>query len=162
MTQTTKVSLRGLYKIFGNDDKSALANVKAGMGKEELLASHKHVLGLQDINVEMQAGEITVVMGLSGSGKSTLIRHLNRLIEPTDGEILVDGVDVMNLSTTDLRFMRQNKMSMVFQKFALLPHRTVLQNAAMALDIKGRPTEEQEQEAKIWLARVGLGGFENH
>ena len=110
----------------------------------------------------MQSGVTTVVMGLSGSGKSTLIRHLNRLIEPTDGEILVDGVDVMNLSTTDLRQMRQNKMSMVFQKFALLPHRTVLQNAAMALDIKGLPTEEQEQEAKNWLARVGLGGFENH
>ena len=162
MTQTTKVSLRGLYKIFGNDDKSVLPQVKAGMGKEELLTTHKHVLGLRDINVEMQSGEITVVMGLSGSGKSTLIRHLNRLIEPTDGEILVDGVDVMNLSTIDLRKMRQDKMSMVFQKFALLPHRTVLQNAAMALDIKGLPTEEQEQEAKNWLARVGLGGFENH
>ena len=162
MTQTTKVSLRGLYKIFGNDDKSVLPQVKAGMGKEELLTTHKHVLGLRDINVEMQSGEITVVMGLSGSGKSTLIRHLNRLIEPTDGEILVDGVDVMNLSTIDLRKMRQDKMSMVFQKFALLPHRTVLQNAAMALDIKGLPTEEREQEAKNWLARVGLGGFENH
>ena len=162
MTQTTKVSLRGLYKIFGHDDKSVLPHVKAGMGKEELLTTHKHVLGLQNINVEMQAGEITVVMGLSGSGKSTLIRHLNRLIEPTDGEILVDGVDVMNLSTTDLRKMRQDKMSMVFQKFALLPHRTVLQNAAMALDVKGLPTQEQEREAKTWLARVGLGGFENH
>ena len=162
MTQTTKVSLRGLYKIFGSDDKSVMPHVKAGMGKEELLTSHKHVLGLRDINVEMQAGEITVVMGLSGSGKSTLIRHLNRLIEPTDGEILVDGVDVMNLSTIDLRKMRQDKMSMVFQKFALLPHRTVLQNAAMALDVKGLPTQAQEQEAKTWLARVGLGGFENH
>jgi glycine betaine/proline transport system ATP-binding protein len=162
MTQTTKVSLRGLYKIFGHDDISVLPHVKDGMGKEELLTTHKHVLGLQDINVEMQAGEITVVMGLSGSGKSTLIRHLNRLIEPTDGEILVDGVDVMNLSTTDLRKMRQDKMSMVFQKFALLPHRTVLQNAAMALDVKGLPTQEQEREAKTWLARVGLGGFENH
>ena len=85
MTQTTKVSLRGLYKIFGHDDRSVLPHVKDGMGKEELLTTHKHVLGLQDINVEMQAGEITVVMGLSGSGKSTLIRHLNRLIEPTDG-----------------------------------------------------------------------------
>ena len=162
MTQTTKVSLRGLYKIFGHDDKSVLPHVKAGMSKEELLTTHKHVLGLQDINVEMQAGEITVVMGLSGSGKSTLIRHLNRLIEPTDGEILVDGVDVMNLSTTDLRKMRQDKMSMVFQKFALLPHRTVLQNAAMALDVKGLPTRDQEREAKTWLARVGLGGFEDH
>ena len=85
MTQPPKISLRGLYKIFGSDDKAVLPHVKAGMGKEGLLASHQHVLGLQDINVEMQAGEIRVVMGLSGSGKSTLIRHLNRLIEPTDG-----------------------------------------------------------------------------
>jgi len=83
MSQDPKVSLRGLYKIFGPRDKDVLQHVKSGMGKEELLVEHKHVLGLQDINVDMQAGEITVVMGLSGSGKSTLIRHLNRLIEPT-------------------------------------------------------------------------------
>ena len=162
MAQTSKVSLRGLYKIFGAEDKTVLPHVKAGMGKEELLATHHHVLGLQDINVEMQAGQITVVMGLSGSGKSTLIRHLNRLVEPTDGEILVDGVDIMKLSTRELRQMRQNKMSMVFQKFALLPHRTVLQNAAMALDIQGVDPALQEQEAQKWLDRVGLGGYENH
>ena len=162
MTQPPKISLRGLYKIFGSDDKAVLPHVKAGMGKEELLASHQHVLGLQDINVEMQAGEIRVVMGLSSSGKSTLIRHLNRLIEPTDGEILVDGVDIMKLSALELRHMRQNKMSMVFQKFALLPHRSVLQNAAMALDIQGAAAIEQEREAQKWLDRVGLGGYENH
>ena len=162
MTLKSKVSLRGLYKIFGSDDKKVLPNVKAGMGKEKLLASHQHVLGLQDINVEMQAGEITVVMGLSGSGKSTLIRHLNRLIEPTDGEILVDGVDIMKLSALELRHMRQNKMSMVFQKFALLPHHSVLQNAVMALDIQGAAAIEQEREAQKWLDRVGLGGYENH
>ena len=98
MTNEPKVSLRGLYKIFGNNHKNVLKHVQAGMGKEELLAKHAHVLGLQDINVDMQPGEITVVMGLSGSGKSTLIRHLNRLIEPTAGEILVDGEDVMKLS----------------------------------------------------------------
>ena len=162
MTPTPKVSLRGLYKIFGAKDKAILPHVKAGMGKEELLTAHQHVLGLQDINVEMQAGQITVVMGLSGSGKSTLIRHLNRLIEPTDGEILVDGVDIMKLSTAELRQMRQNKMSMVFQKFALLPHRTVLQNTAMALDIQGVDKATQDQEAQKWLNRVGLGDYENH
>ena len=162
MTQTPKVSLRGLYKIFGHDDKAVLQHVKSGMSKEELLANHQHVLGLKNINIEMQAGQITVVMGLSGSGKSTLIRHLNRLIEPTDGEILIDGVDIMNLSTSELRQMRQNEMSMVFQKFALLPHRTVLQNAAMALDIQGVDTASQGYEAQKWLDRVGLGGYENH
>ena len=115
MANDPKVRLRGMYKIFGPRDKEVLHHVKDGMGKEDLLEQYKHVLGLQDINVDMQAGEITVVMGLSGSGKSTLIRHLNRLIEPTAGEILVDGIDVMGLSEQELRNVRQTKMSMVFQ-----------------------------------------------
>ncbi len=162
MTQEPKVRLRDLYKIFGAKDKEVLHHVKAGMSKEELLVDHRHVLGLQDINVDMQAGEITVVMGLSGSGKSTLIRHLNRLIEPTAGEILIDGVDVMGLSETGLRDIRQEKMSMVFQKFALLPHRTVLQNAGMALAVRGVDAATIDTEARKWLDRVGLQGFENH
>lgn len=161
MANDPKVRLRGLYKIFGSKDKDVLHHVKKGMGKEDLLEQHQHVLGLQDINVDMQAGEITVVMGLSGSGKSTLIRHLNRLIEPTAGEILIDGVDVMGLSEEDLREARQTKMSMVFQKFALLPHRTVLQNAAMALAVRGADEATQTQEAMKWLARVGLQGYED-
>ncbi|MEM9604010.1 MAG: betaine/proline/choline family ABC transporter ATP-binding protein [Pseudomonadota bacterium] len=162
MSAQPKVRLRDLYKIFGPEDKAALAHVKAGLGKEDLLVQHNHVLGLQDINVDMQAGEITVVMGLSGSGKSTLIRHLNRLIEPTAGEILVDGEDVMQLSKDGLRGIRQNKMSMVFQKFALLPHRTVVQNAAMPLIVRGEEEEHCLSEATKWLDRVGLAGFENH
>ncbi|MDG1470003.1 MAG: betaine/proline/choline family ABC transporter ATP-binding protein [Ascidiaceihabitans sp.] len=162
MTQEPKVSLRGLYKIFGANGKAALKHVQDGMGKEELLVEHKHVLGLQDINVDMQAGEITVVMGLSGSGKSTLIRHLNRLIEPTAGEILVDGIDVMGLNETGLRELRQGKMSMVFQKFALLPHRSVIQNAAMSLAVRGEDEATQMREAQKWLDRVGLGGYEHH
>ena len=157
-----KVRLRNLYKIFGADDKAALQHVMAGVDKDTLLTEHRHVLGLQDINVDMQAGEITVVMGLSGSGKSTLIRHLNRLIEPTSGEVLVDGEDVLKLSDSGLRKLRQNSMSMVFQKFALLPHRTVLQNAAMPLKVRGEKEELQESEARKWLARVGLAGYENH
>ena len=162
MTREPKVRLRGLYKIFGANGKAALEHVRNGTGKEELLVEHKHVLGLQDINVDMQAGEITVVMGLSGSGKSTLIRHLNRLIDPTAGEILVDGEDVMKLSEAGLRGLRQNKMSMVFQKFALLPHRSVVQNAAMALKVRGVDEATQDAEARKWLDRVGLSGYENH
>jgi len=161
MANEPKVRLRGLLKIFGPKDNEVLQHVKEGMGKEDLLEQHQHVLGLQDINVDMQAGEITVVMGLSGSGKSTLIRHLNRLIEPTAGEILVDGVDVMKLSETELREVRQTKMSMVFQKFALLPHRTVQQNAAMALKVRGSDEETQNTQARKWLARVGLQGYED-
>ena len=151
-----KVSLRWLYKIFGSNGHAVLEHVKSGMSKDDLLLQHKHVLGLQNINVDMQAGEVTVVMGLSGSGKSTLIRHLNRLIDPTDGEIIVDGEDVMKLSDAGLRQLRQEKMSMVFQKFALLPHRTVQQNAAMSLKIRGRDEAEQHSEAMKWLNRVGL------
>ena len=162
MTDQPKVRLRGLYKIFGARDKDMMEHVQAGMGKPELLEAHGHVLGLQDINVDMQAGEITVVMGLSGSGKSTLIRHLNRLIDPTAGEILIDGVDVMALSDADLRVERQKKMSMVFQKFALLPHRTVLQNAAMALEVQGVDEATRNAEGMKWLDRVGLDGYENH
>ncbi len=162
MSTEPKVSLRGLYKIFGANSQEALKFVKDGLGKEDLLVQHQHVLGLQDINVDMHAGEITVVMGLSGSGKSTLIRHLNRLIDPTDGEIIVDGEDVMKLNEEDLRKLRQNKMSMVFQKFALLPHRTVLDNAGMALKVRGEDQATQNAEAQKWLDRVGLTGYENH
>ena len=156
------VSIRGLYKIFGTRGKDVLQHVKDGMGKEELLARHGHVLGLNNINVDMQSGEITVVMGLSGSGKSTLIRHLNRLIEPTVGEIIVQGEDVMGLSEDGLRKARQQKMSMVFQKFALLPHKTVLKNAGMPLSVRGEDEETCEKEATKWLDRVGLIGYENH
>ena len=162
MTATPKVRLRGLYKIFGPNHKDMMQHVEAGMGKPELLEVHNHVLGLQAIDVDMMPGEITVVMGLSGSGKSTLIRHLNRLIDPTAGEIIVDGIDVMELTDAELRKMRQDKMSMVFQKFALLPHRTVLQNAAMALEVQGVDEAIRNAEGQKWLDRVGLDGYENH
>ena len=158
---TAKISIRGLYKIFGPQDKEMVRHVRNGLDKPTLLEKHRHVLGLNDINVEMQPGEITVIMGLSGSGKSTLIRHLNRLIDPTAGEILVDGQDVMALDQATLRQIRQKKMSMVFQKFALLPHRTVLQNAQMPLSVQGIDPQDQEQAARKWLARVGLAGFED-
>lgn len=156
-----KVSIRSLYKIFGPRDREMIDFVHQGMGKSELLEQHKHVLGLQDINVDMQEGEITVVMGLSGSGKSTLIRHLNRLIEPTAGEVLIDGGDVLHLNESELRDLRRTKMSMVFQKFALLPHRTVLENAMMPLLVQNIDANTAASQAQKWLARVGLEGFEH-
>ncbi|MFC2967420.1 quaternary amine ABC transporter ATP-binding protein [Acidimangrovimonas pyrenivorans] len=159
MSKNIKVSIRHLYKIFGDDPQGALAHVKAGMGKPELLEGHRHVLGLNDINVDMREGEIAVIMGLSGSGKSTLIRHLNRLIEPTAGEVLVDGENILNWNEARLRQLRRETMSMVFQKFALLPHRTVRENAGMALATRGIPRAEYEAEADKWLDRVGLGGY---
>ncbi|QFT63605.1 glycine betaine/L-proline ABC transporter ATP-binding protein [Roseivivax sp. THAF30] len=153
-----KISIRNLYKIFGSDSQMALKHAKEGMHKTELLEQHRHVLGLRDINVDMQAGEITVIMGLSGSGKSTLIRHLNRLIDPTDGEVWVEDSNIMTYSDARLREMRRKKMSMVFQKFALLPHRTVLENAATPMIVDGAKRADWEKEATRWLDRVGLEG----
>jgi glycine betaine/proline transport system ATP-binding protein len=114
------------------------------------------------INISMPAGGIMVVMGLSGSGKSTLIRHINRLIDPTAGEVLYDGVDVCRMNENDLREFRRHKTARVFQKFALLPHRTVLENTVYGLEIQGVAQAEREKRAKQWIARVGLAGFENH
>ncbi len=162
MATNIKVSIKNLYKIFGSNPKSVLEYAKSGIEKTELLEQHGHVLGLKNINVDMREGEITVIMGLSGSGKSTLIRHFNRLIEPTDGKIMIDGIDVMTFSEEKLRQMRQKDMSMVFQKFALLPHRTVLKNAGLALSIRGVDETEIDAEASKWLDRVGLSGFEGH
>ncbi len=153
-----KISIHNLYKIFGDDPVQALQHVKEGMGKVELLEKHNQVLGLSDINVEVPSGKTTVIMGLSGSGKSTLIRHLNRLIEPTAGEVLVAGDNILEYSDKQLRDLRQNKMSMVFQKFALLPHRTVLQNAGLAPSIEGQSESKYADEARKWLDRVGLEG----
>ncbi|NVD35952.1 quaternary amine ABC transporter ATP-binding protein [Marinobacter lutaoensis] len=161
MSQEVKISIRNLYKIFGKEPDVALEYVRRGMGKAELLERQNHVLGLRDINIDIREGDITVIMGLSGSGKSTLIRHLNRLIEPTAGEIRVDGRNVLALNEAELRQLRRETMSMVFQKFALLPHRTVLENAGMAMDVRGRKLDDYEQEARRWLARVGLEGQEN-
>lgn len=156
----TMISIRNLYKIFGDNPDAAMDLVLAGMSKEELQSEHGHVLGLCNINVEMREGEITVVMGLSGSGKSTLIRHINRLIDPTRGEVLVQGENVLDYDETRLREMRRRQMSMVFQHFALLPHRNVLQNAATAPIVRGESFKSYDKNARQWLDRVGLGGYE--
>ncbi|MFD1510789.1 betaine/proline/choline family ABC transporter ATP-binding protein [Lacimonas salitolerans] len=155
----TLLEIRNLYKIFGAEPQSALERVKGeGLGRTELMDQTGHVLALSDINTKMREGDITVIMGLSGSGKSTLIRHLNRLIEPTAGEILLDGDDVLAMSNDDLRRVRRERMSMVFQNFALLPHRTVLDNAGMAAATRGDKRADYEKDARQWLERVGLGG----
>ena len=153
-----KISIRSLYKIFGDNPEPALQMVKEGMGKIELLEEHNHVLGLNNINVDVPTGKTTVIMGLSGSGKSTLIRHLNRLIEPTAGEVWVDGDNILEYTENQLRHLRQHKMSMVFQKFALLPHRTVLQNAGLAPWVDGQNESQYADEARRWIDRVGLQG----
>jgi len=156
------IEVRNLYKIFGPRGADYVDAVRNGLGKAELNQKYGHVLGLRDINISMPAGGIMVVMGLSGSGKSTLIRHINRLIDPTAGEVLYDGVDVCRMNETDLREFRRHKTAMVFQKFALLPHRTVLENTVYGLEIQGVASDVREKRAREWIARVGLSGFENH
>ena len=162
MSKKVKIAIRDLYKIFGADPKAALEHVRSGVGKTELLRDYGHVLGLKDINVDMGEGEITVIMGLSGSGKSTLIRHLNRLIEPTAGRIDVDSDDVLAYGEEALRNLRREVMSMVFQKFALLPHRTVAENAGTTLKVRGQSKRQYLPTANKWLDRVGLNGFGDH
>ncbi|MEH6690974.1 MAG: glycine betaine/L-proline ABC transporter ATP-binding protein [Pseudorhizobium pelagicum] len=156
------IEIRGLYKIFGPRGQDHVAQVRGGMSKTELNERHGHVLGLRDINIAMPAGQITVVMGLSGSGKSTLIRHINRLIEPTAGEVIYDGADICRMNARDLREFRRHKTAMVFQKFALLPHRTVMENTLYGLDVQGVPRSQSRKSAQHWIERVGLAGFENH
>ena len=137
------IKINQLYKIFGNNPIEALDLVKNGMGKDELLEKSNCVLGLNNINLNINKAKIQVVMGLSGSGKSTLIRHLNRLIEPTSGEILVNNENILSLSPKELVPFRQNNMSMVFQKFALFPHKTVLQNVGYGLAIQNISEEKK-------------------
>ena len=156
------IKVNQLYKIFGDNSNEALDLVKGGMGKDKLLEKCNCVLGLNNINLDISKAKIQVVMGLSGSGKSTLIRHLNRLIEPTSGEILVNEQDILSLSQKELVQFRQNNMSMVFQKFALFPHKTVLQNVGYGLAIQNIPVNEWDERAKKWISRVGLDGYETY
>ncbi|MFS4437629.1 quaternary amine ABC transporter ATP-binding protein [Paracoccaceae bacterium GXU_MW_L88] len=156
------IEIRNLYKIFGPDAQAMVEKVKNGMGKEELNEKFNHVLGLNDINLTMPGGKITVVMGLSGSGKSTLIRHINRLIEPTAGEVIYQGSDIVQMSPNALREFRRHKTAMVFQKFGLLPHRTVMGNTIYGLEIQGIKDSEARQRGQKWIERVGLKGYEDH
>lgn len=155
------IDVQNVTKIFGPTPKVALRKVKAGMGKTELLAETGHTLGIHDVSLSIEQGEIFVIMGLSGSGKSTLIRHFNRLIDPTDGQILVDGEDILKLTQKGLETFRRKRMSMVFQRFGLFPHRTVLENVAYGLEVQGMGQAERAEKAREWIIQVGLEGYED-
>jgi glycine betaine/proline transport system ATP-binding protein len=154
------LEIRNLCKLFGPPSEKILAAVQEGAEKDEILQKYGAHLGLRDISLSVTAGSLFVVMGLSGSGKSTLLRCLNRLIEPSAGEITIDGVDILALSQRQLQQFRRHKISMVFQGFGLLPHRTVLQNVAYGLELQGIPRHQREATACSWLATVGLTGYE--
>lgn len=157
------IVLRKVTKIFGPTPARLLDRVRAGVTKEELLAQTGHTIGVRDVSLTIEAGKCFVVMGLSGSGKSTLVRHLNRLIEPTAGEILFDGKDILRLDPEALRRFRRDRTSMVFQRFALFPHKTVLENVAYGLNVQARDRAERRanlETARRWIERVGLAGYE--
>lgn len=162
MTDRNGIRINGLYKIFGNHPRRALELVKAGTMRDELRDNFGHVLALDNINLDIPAGRIQVIMGLSGSGKSTLIRHINRLIEPTAGTISIAGFDVPTLSAAQLLTFRREQTAMVFQKFGLLPHWTVLENVIFGLRVRGVGHSQRTASASKWIDRVGLGGFEDH
>lgn len=158
-----KIEVKNIYKIFGANPSKVLDMVKAGASKDEVLEKTGHTVGLRDVSLSMEAGKTFVVMGLSGSGKSTMIRHLNRLIDPTAGEVIVDGQDVMKLSDAELMDFRRHKMSMVFQRFGLFPHKTVMENVAYGLDMQVTTKHERaanREKAAKWVATVGLAGYE--
>ncbi len=155
-----QVEVRNLYKIFGAHPDRALKLLEEGMSKQKIMETTGHTIALQDVTLEIERAEIFVVMGLSGSGKSTFIRCLNRLIEPTSGEIRLGGEDVLKLNKEGLRQLRLHRMSMVFQRFSLLPHRTVLDNTAFGLEVQNVKKDKRNEAAMRWLQIVGLKGWE--
>ena len=158
------IQISNVFKIFGPRPHDAIELVRRGMSKDDLLNGTGHTIGVQDVTLTVEPGQCTVVMGLSGSGKSTLIRHINRLIEPTAGEIIVEGQDILALKGRELEDFRRRMMSMVFQRFGLFPHKTVIDNVAYGLDIKGGSRAEKRanrETARHWIGQVGLTGYED-
>jgi glycine betaine/proline transport system ATP-binding protein len=156
-----KIRVEKLYKIFGNKPKKALAMLNDGHDKSSVLEETGMTVGVNDASFSIEAGEIFVIMGLSGSGKSTIVRMLNRLIEPTAGRVFVDGQDVTAMNNDELVKFRLHNMSMVFQSFALMPHQTVLDNAAFGLELAGVDKEKRQERAREALEQVGLAGWED-
>lgn len=155
-----KIEVNNLTKIFGSHPQQGLKRLKKGEHKEDILAETGMTVGVNQATFSVEPGEFFVIMGLSGSGKSTLIRLVNRLIEPTDGEVLIDGEDITKMDNNELIETRRKKLGMVFQQFGLFPHRTVLDNVAYGLEIQNFPKEERNQRAQRSIEDVGLQGYE--
>ena len=159
MSETNALTVRNLFKVFGDRPQDAIELYRAGKDKSQIFAETGMMLGVSDASFSVREGEIFVVMGLSGSGKSTLVRMLNRLIAPSAGEIIVKDADIAKMSEKELMEFRRKHVSMVFQSFALLPHLTVLQNAAFGLELSGVDVPTREKRANAALEQVGLAPF---
>ncbi|KGY12211.1 glycine/betaine ABC transporter ATP-binding protein [Vibrio tubiashii] len=153
------LEVKGLYKVFGEDTDRAFSMMDEGADKEQVFAETGLTVGVNDVSLSINEGEIFVIMGLSGSGKSTLVRLLNRLIEPTKGNVLLKGKDIAHISAEELRMVRRQNISMVFQNFALMPHMTVIENAAFGLELAGIDLESRKKSAMEALERVGLDAY---
>lgn len=154
-----KIEVRNITKIFGAHPQQGLKQLNSGEAKENILSKTGMTVGVNQASFSVQSGETFVIMGLSGSGKSTLIRLVNRLIEPTDGEVFIDGEEITNMRSTELIETRRKKLGMVFQNFGLLPHRTVLSNVAYGLEIQGVDKKKREKKAMKVIQEVGLKGY---
>ena len=157
----SKIEIKDLYLIFGHEKQKALKMLKKDKSKAEILKDTGCTVGVKDANLSINEGEFFVIMGLSGSGKSTLLRCINRLIRPTAGQVLVNGVDISKISEKELLQVRRKELAMVFQNFGLLPHRSVLSNIAFGLELQGVKKGEREKKAMESMKLVGLKGYEN-
>jgi glycine betaine/proline transport system ATP-binding protein len=156
------IKVENVWKIFGNNSQEVIHSIQNNsISKKEALEKYNAVIGVSDVSFEVLQGEIFCIMGLSGSGKSTLVRHFNRLLEPTSGKILINGIDIMGLDELTLREYRNKKIGMVFQNFALMPHRSVIDNIAMPLEIRGINKNQRYQEVEKILEIVELSGWGN-
>ena len=156
----TKIEIKDLYLIFGKEKQRAYRQLKEGKSKSEILKTTGCTIAVQDANLTINEGEIFVVMGLSGSGKSTLLRCINRLIKPTHGEILINGVDISSATDKELLRVRREELAMVFQNFGLLPHRTVLSNIGFGLELQGVDKDKRKEKSLESMKLVGLEGYE--
>ena len=157
----SSIELKNVFKIFGDEEKKALKLLKEENTKEEVLEKTGMTVGVNNVSLKINDNEIFVIMGLSGSGKSTLLRCINRLIDPTSGEIIVDGENIVSLNRKEIREFRKKKFGMVFQSFALLPFRTVLENTYFGLEVYDTSKEEMKKRAMESLKKVGLEGYED-
>ncbi len=160
MTATYQIECKNLWKVFG--PQAERFQIDPSLSKEEILEQTGHVVAVQDVSFNVRKGEIFVIMGLSGSGKSTLIRCLSRLIEPTTGQVLLEGNDILEMNEVDLRELRRHRMSMVFQHFGLFAHRQVIDNVAYGLEVQGVDKATRQERAKEMIKLVGLQGWEHH
>lgn len=156
------LQVKSLWKIFGPNAEKLIGTPDLQLSRKELQAKSGHVIGVRDVSFDVAPGEVFVVMGLSGSGKSTLVRLITRLIEPTSGEVILDGQDITKLSDPALREIRRNKVSMVFQHFGLLPHRKVIDNIAFGLEVRGEGKDSRRNRAQEMVDLVGLSGYERN